>query len=91
MIFYASFLSSTLLFWDVRYLCLFLIISLVVVFTSGIRWTEMSRAWIFIGGFVFFFALLTFLTGRGGMEVYSREHLIAQLRLPLSLFGWVPP
>lgn len=90
IIFYSSFLASTLLFWDVRYLSLFLVIALMVVFTSRIHWTEMSRAWIFIGGFVFFFALLTFLTGRGGMEVYTREHLITQLRIPVSLFGWVP-
>ena len=46
------------------------------LFTSGIPWREMRRAWLFIGGFVFFFALLTFLTGRGGVEVYKQEHLI---------------
>jgi energy-coupling factor transport system permease protein len=33
---------------------------------------------------------LTFLTGRGGVEHYSEEHLIRQLRAPFSIFGWVP-
>ena len=90
LIFYACFLASTLLFWDVRYLAFFLAIALGSIFASGIRWREMSRAWIFIGGFIIFFSLLTFLTGRGGMEVYSQEHLIAQIRLPFTLFTWRP-
>jgi energy-coupling factor transport system permease protein len=90
IIFYASFLASTLLFWDVRYLTFFLAIALVTVFTSGIRWQEMSRAWIFIGGFITFFAVLTFLTGRGGVEVYEQEHLIRSYSAPFTIFGWRP-
>jgi len=90
VIFYTSFLASTLLFWDVRYLSVFLAIALLAVFTSGIRWQEMSRAWIFIGGFITFFALLTFLTGRGGMEVYQQEHLIRSIAAPFTIFGWRP-
>lgn len=90
IIFYASFLASTLLFWDVRFLTFFLGIALVTVFTSGIHWHEMSRAWIFIGGFITVFALLTFLTGRGGMEVYEQEHLIRSYSAPFTIFGWRP-
>jgi energy-coupling factor transport system permease protein len=62
---------SSVLFWDLRFLVPLLVIALVVVFTSGIKWREMYRAWLFIGGFVVFFSLLTFLTGRGGMEFYT--------------------
>ncbi len=90
VIFYGSFLASTLLFWDLRYLTFFLVIALVTVFTSGIRWQEMSRAWIFIGGFITFFAVLTFLTGRGGVEVYEQEHLIRSYSAPFTIFGWRP-
>lgn len=90
LIFFISFISCTLLFWDVRVLSVFLGIALIVVFTSGIKFKEMYRAWLFIGGFVFFFAFLTFLTGRGGVEVYSQEHLITRLNLPWSVFGWKP-
>lgn len=90
LIFYACFLAGTLFFWDVRVLGAFVAVSLVVVFTSGLKWHEMSRAWIFIGGFIFFFSLLTFLTGRGGIELYKEEHLIAQLSAPFTLFGWRP-
>ena len=78
------------MFWDFRYLCGLLIIALLAVFTSGVRWHEMARTWLFIGGFVIFFSLLTFLTGRGGMELYSSEHLLASLAAPFSILGWTP-
>ncbi len=89
-IFYALFLSCTLLFWDLRYLAPFLVIASFVVFTSRIRWKEMYKAWLFIGGFILFFSFLTFLTGRGGMEVYTTEHTIARFEAPFNILGWVP-
>jgi energy-coupling factor transport system permease protein len=55
-----------------------------------VKWYEIRRAFLFILGFIFFFAVLTFLTGRGGSEVYSQEHLIRQFRAPFSIFGWTP-
>ena len=90
LIFYACFLFSTLAFWDVRFLLPFFLIAFGVLFTSGIRWHEIRRAFLFILGFVFFFAVLTFLTGRGGTEVYKEEHLIRELKAPFSIFGWTP-
>ncbi|MFH1184255.1 MAG: energy-coupling factor transporter transmembrane component T [Chloroflexota bacterium] len=90
IIFYLCFLFSTLAFWDIRFLMVFFVISLIVLLTSGIRWREIRRAFIFIIGFVFFFSVLTFLTGRGGTEVYEQEHLIRELRAGFSIFGWTP-
>ncbi|MFX0145155.1 MAG: energy-coupling factor transporter transmembrane component T family protein [Candidatus Hodarchaeota archaeon] len=90
IVFYACFIVATVFFWDIRYLSLLLIIALVFVFTSKVTWGESRRAWLFIGGFVVFFAVLTFLTGRGGMEVYEEEHVITTLRAPFTLFGWRP-
>ena len=90
IIFYGCFLASTLFFWDVRFLLFFLVIALATLFTSGVRWSEIRRAFLFIGGFVFFFALLTFLTGRGGAEVYQTERLIREFRAPFTLLGWQP-
>ncbi|MFB0534405.1 MAG: energy-coupling factor transporter transmembrane protein EcfT [Anaerolineae bacterium] len=90
MIFYGCFMVSSILFWDLRFLAPLLVIALVVVFTSGIKWREMYRAWLFIGGFIVFFSLLTFLTGRGGMELYTEEHLITSLSTPFTIFGWRP-
>jgi energy-coupling factor transport system permease protein len=90
IVFYACFLAASLSFWDLRFLIPLLLIALAAIFTSGIKWREMHRAWLFIGGFVVFFSLLTFLTGRGGMEFYNEEHAIASLSAPFTLFGWRP-
>ncbi|MGA9192575.1 MAG: energy-coupling factor transporter transmembrane component T [Anaerolineales bacterium] len=90
LIFYASFIASTLFFWDLRILAVFMLVAIIIVVTSGVRWSESRRAWLFIGGFIVFFAVLTFLTGRGGVEVYSQEHIIRTLKAPFTLFGWRP-
>ena len=90
IIFYLCFLFSTLAFWDVRYLLPFFVISLIVLFTSRVQWYEIQRAFLFIIGFVFIFAVLTFLTGRGGSEVYKHEHLIREFKASFSILGWTP-
>jgi energy-coupling factor transport system permease protein len=90
IIFYLCYLFAALGFWDVRYLLPFFGVALIVLFTSGVQWHEIRRAFLFIIGFVFFFAFLTFLTGRGGVEVYSEEHLIRQFKAPFSILGWIP-
>ncbi|MFZ1042197.1 MAG: hypothetical protein WCA79_02740 [Anaerolineales bacterium] len=90
IIFYLCFLFSTLAFWDVRYLLPFFVISLIVLFTSQIKWHEIRRAFLFIIGFVFVFAVLTYLTGRGGSEVCQHEHLIREFKASFSVLGWTP-
>lgn len=88
--FYLCFLFSALGFWDVRFLLPFFVFALFVLFTSGVKWHEIRRAMLFIVSFVFFFAILTFLTGRGGVEVYSEEHLIREFKASFSILGWTP-
>lgn len=90
LIFYACFLASTVLFWDFRYQLALFTLTLITLLTSGIKFTEMKRAWIFIGGFVIFFSLLTFLTGRGSVELYTEEHLLARLAANFTILGWRP-
>ncbi len=90
VIFYVCFIFSILAFWDVRFLLPFLGIALLFLFTSGVKWAEMKRAFLFIGVFIVFYALLTFLTGRGGEEFYTKEHLIRQFAAPFTIFGWRP-
>ena len=90
IIFYGCFLATTLFFWDVRFLLPLFVIAVVVLLTSGIRWHEIRRAFLFIGGFVIVFALLTFLTGRGGEEVYTVEHSLRKFEAPFTLLGWRP-
>ena len=90
LIFYGCFMVASVLFWDLRFLTPLLVIALAAIFTSGIKWRETRRVWLFMGGFVTFFSLLTFLTGRGGVEFYADEHLVASLRAPFTIFGWRP-
>lgn len=90
MMFYGCFLLSTLAFWDVRFLLFFAAITLFVLLTSGVRWSEIRRAFLFIVGFVLIFSFFTFLTGRGGTEVYQQEHLIRRLEASFSILGWTP-
>jgi energy-coupling factor transport system permease protein len=90
IIFYACYLAASLMFWDLRYLAPLLAIAIASVALSRIKWREMRRAWLFIGGFILFFALLTFLTGRGGVEFYDTEHVITRLRAPFTILRWRP-
>jgi len=90
IIFYACYLASTLFFWDIRYLLPLLGISVVVLLTSGVKWNEIRRAFLFIIGFVIIFMILTFLTGRGGSEVYKQEHLLREFHASFSILGWTP-
>lgn len=90
LIFFGCFLVSTLAFWDVRYLLFFFGIAMFTLFNSGVTWREMRRAFLFIIAFVTFFAILTFLTGRGGSELYEEEHLIREFKASFSILGWTP-
>jgi energy-coupling factor transport system permease protein len=90
ILFYLCYLGAVISVWDVRALLVMFAMAMVVVLTSGIAWREMRRAWLFIGGFVVYFSLFTFLTGRGGVEFYQEEHLIREVAAPFTLFGWQP-
>jgi energy-coupling factor transport system permease protein len=90
IIFYACFLVGSVMFWDLRYLLFFLAIALFSIFASKVTWKEARRAWLFIGGFVVFFSLLTFLTGRGGLELYEAENVIRKYEAGFTILGWRP-
>jgi len=90
LIFFGCYLVSILAFWDVRFLLFFFAIAMFTLCTSGVTWNETRRAFLFIIAFVFFFAILTFLTGRGGSELYAEEHLVREFKAPFSILGWTP-
>jgi energy-coupling factor transport system permease protein len=90
MIFFACFLVATVMTWDLRLLLPLLAIALFFILTSRLTWRETRRAWLFITAFVVFFSTLTLLTGRGGMEHYTVEHVIATARAPFPILGWTP-
>jgi energy-coupling factor transport system permease protein len=90
MIFFGCFLVATVMTWDLRFLLPLLAIALFFIFSSRLTWRETRRAWLFITSFVVFFSVLTLITGRGGVEHYTVEHVLATARLPFSIFGWTP-
>ena len=90
IIFYGCYLFATLFFWDIRFLLPFLGVAVVGLLTSWIKWKEIRRAFLFIIGFILVFTILTFLTGRGGAEIYKQEHLIREFRASFSILGWTP-
>ncbi len=90
LIFYGCYIVTTVFFWDIRYLLPLIAISVIVLLTSGLKWQEIRRPFLFIIGFIIVFTFLTFLTGRGGVEVYKQEHLIREFRAGFSILGWTP-
>jgi energy-coupling factor transport system permease protein len=90
LIFYLCFMGVTISFWDVRILAGLFALALGIVLSAGLTWRETRRAWLFIGGFIIYFSLFTFLTGRGGVEFYTQEHVIRNLQASFTLFGWRP-
>ena len=86
IIFYGCFLASTILFWDLRFLLVLFAIALIAVFTSGIKWQEMRRAWLFIGGFFLCFSVLAVFCGWGGGGGFFAEAQSVPLGLGLCLF-----
>lgn len=77
IIFFLCYIACTVLFWDLRYLLVLFAMALVAVFTSGIKWHEMRRAWLFIGGFILFFSFLTYSPGGVGLNSIKKSTLFA--------------
>jgi energy-coupling factor transport system permease protein len=90
LIFYGCYLVTCLFFWDIRYLLPLVLMAVFVLLTSGLKWREIRRAFLFIIGLIIVFTIITFLTGRGGSEVYQQEHLIREYRASFSILGWTP-
>jgi len=90
LLFALSLMLSTLFFWDVRVLAGLWAMALLYFRLNRLTWRETRRAWLFTGFVAVVFVTITFLTGRGGFEVYRTERLLARLALPVTVLGWTP-
>ncbi|MBN1920994.1 MAG: energy-coupling factor transporter transmembrane protein EcfT [Anaerolineae bacterium] len=83
-------LFAIIQFWDLRVILVFLALAVFQYALSGLTWRETRRVWILVSFIIFFMTLLTFLTGRGGMQTaYFEEHLLWRLGpVTLPLTGW---
>ncbi|HQE93962.1 MAG TPA: energy-coupling factor transporter transmembrane component T [Anaerolineae bacterium] len=85
IIFMLAMLFSIIQFWDLRILLVFLGVAVLQFLLARLTWHETRRAWILISIIILLMTILTFFTGRGGVQdAYHEEHLIRQLG-PLSL------
>jgi len=90
IIFMLAMLFSIIQFWDMRIMLLFLGIAVGQYALARLTWRETRRVWILISFIILFMTILTFLTGRGGVDyAYHEEHLIRRLGpLSLPIVGW---
>jgi energy-coupling factor transport system permease protein len=85
IIFMLAMLFSIIQFWDLRIEFVFLGIAIGQYALARLTWRETRRVWILVSFIILFMTILTFFTGRGGVEyAYHEEHLIRRLG-PLSL------
>lgn len=90
IIFMLAMLFSIIQFWDLRIMLLFLGIAVLQYALARLTWRETRRAWILISFIILFMTVLTFFTGRGGVEyAYHEEHLIRRLGpVTVPVVGW---
>jgi energy-coupling factor transport system permease protein len=74
-------LFATVLIWDLRLLLIPLGLAVAQIILARLTWRETRRFWLLIGFFIVFLTLLTLVTGRGGVGIYSVEHPIWQGRV----------
>ncbi|MFN2297442.1 MAG: energy-coupling factor transporter transmembrane component T family protein [Anaerolineales bacterium] len=87
---FVCFILAALSFWDVRVLGALLLFGVLQILLARIPWRDIRRVWLFIFIMASLFTVITFLTGRGGFELYTTEHEIARITAPFRLFGWQP-
>ena len=90
LIFFLCYLLSVFMFWDLRVLSGFLVITFLTVLSAKLSWKDTRQTWLLLGSFTTFYALITFITGRAGNNLYQTEHIIAVLQAPFVVLGWQP-
>ena len=90
IIFMLAMLFSIIQFWDLRIMLLFLGISVAQYALARLTWRETRRVWILVSIIILFMTILTFFTGRGGVDyAFHEEHSIYRLGpLSLPIVGW---
>lgn len=67
--------------WDLRVLLAFLAFAVLQYAVSRLKFSETRVTWTFMGVFVTLIVLLTFLTGRGGLNVFQDTNILWEGRL----------
>lgn len=67
--------------WDLRLLLLFLAYAAAQYIAARLTWRETRVTWTILSIFVTFIVLLTFLTGRGGLNVFTDTNVLWEGRI----------
>uniref|UniRef100_A0A7C4PG63 Energy-coupling factor transporter transmembrane protein EcfT n=1 Tax=Anaerolinea thermolimosa TaxID=229919 RepID=A0A7C4PG63_9CHLR len=84
-------LFSIVLFWDIRFLSFFFLLSISQVFLARLTWQETRRAWLFILVLSTMMILVnTIITGGGTIGgVISGGETLFQFQIKIPLTGWI--
>ncbi len=74
---------SIIQFWDLRFVLFFFVLAITQLILARLTWRETRRFWFVILLITMILSLATALTGRGGVNVFSDDHIIWQGTLPL--------
>jgi len=84
-------LFAITLFWDIRFLLFFLLLTLGQYALARLTWRETRRAWMFV---IFLMSMMvivnTLFTSSGTIgEVMRGTHTVAQFKITFPIVGWV--
>jgi energy-coupling factor transport system permease protein len=69
---------SIIQIWDLRVLLVFFALAMLQYIAARLSWREMRLTWTILGAFITMITLLTFLTGRGGLNVFEDTQILWQ-------------
>jgi energy-coupling factor transport system permease protein len=69
---------SIIQIWDLRVLLVFFALAVLQYIAARLSWREMRLTWTILGAFITMITLLTFLTGRGGLNVFEDTQILWQ-------------
>lgn len=78
VVFMLALLFAIIQVWDLRILLGFLAVAVIQYAATRLTFRETRAFWTIMGVFVTFITVVTFLTGRGGLDVFSDDHVIWQ-------------
>jgi energy-coupling factor transport system permease protein len=87
IIFTLCMMFSIIQFWDLRFILFFFALAIGQLLLARLTWQETRRFWITITIIILMLSLMTALTGRGGVGVYSEEFPFPLWQAEWSLFG----
>jgi energy-coupling factor transport system permease protein len=78
---------SIVQFWNLRIILFFFALSLSQFLLARLSWRDTRRFWIIITIIITILSLVTALTGRGGLNIYTETHPYPLWQAEIQLFG----